>query len=164
MPILRYFIFVGGALLALLFVANFAVPPAPVAEGVLTSSSDVPLIRIRSDRKLPERVVLDTTQPTVVPPAVTAAAVVAPHPPVQASTALGDLSAKTRVRETFAQFTPTEPKGDAASVKKTEGKPPAQPKRRIARTRAAPYPMMMMPGRPMMMAQQPHFGFFNTTW
>ena len=92
---------------------------------------------------------LDTAQPTVVPPAaVVAAAVVAPQPPVQASTA--------RVRDTFAQFTPTEPKGDVASVKK------AQPKRKIARARPAPYPMMF--GRPMMLAQQPHFGFFNTTW
>ena len=50
MPILRYFIFVGGALLALLFAANFALPQAPVAKGIVTSSNDVPPIRIRSDR------------------------------------------------------------------------------------------------------------------
>jgi len=170
MPILRYFIFVGGALLALLFAANFALPQAPVAESTVTSSNDVPLIRIRSDRKLPERVVLDTSQTTVVPPAaVTMAAVVAPQPPVKASTssALGELSAKARVRETFAQFTPTDPNGDAA-VKKAEAKPvvPAQPKRKVARRSAPTYYYYGQPmfGRPMRVAQQPHFGFFNTTW
>jgi hypothetical protein len=160
MPILRYFFFVGGALLALLFVANFALPQAPVAESIVTSSNDVPLIRIRSDRKLPERVVLDTSQPAVVPPAaVTMAAVVAPQPPVKANTspAISELSAKAQVRETFAQF--TDPKGDATSVKK------AQPKRKVAR-RSAPtyYYGQPMFGGPMRVAQQPHFGFFNTTW
>jgi hypothetical protein len=36
----------------------------------------------------------------------------------------------------------------------------AQPKRKIVRTQPAP-----QPGRPMMLvAQQPHFGLFNTTW
>jgi hypothetical protein len=170
MPILRYFIFVGGALLVLLFAANFALPQAPVAESIVTSSNDVPLIRIRSDRKLPERVVLDTSQTTVVSPAaVTLAAVVAPQPPAQAGTspALSELSAKARVRDTFAQFGPTDPKGDTTSVKTAEAKPvvPAQPKRKVAR-RSAPtyYYAQPMFGRPMRVAQQPHFGFFNTTW
>jgi hypothetical protein len=171
MPILRYFVFVGGALLALLFAANFALPQAPVGESIVTSSNDVPLIRIRSDRKLPERVVLDTSQPAVVPPAaVTMAAVVAPQPPAQASTspALSELSAKARVRDTFAQFGPTDPKGDVASVKTAEAKPvvPAQPKRKVARRSAPTYYYYGQPmfGRPMRVAQQPHFGFFNTTW
>lgn len=178
MPIFRYFVFVGGALLALLFAADFVFPAAPVAQAVVTASSDQPLIRIRSDRHLPERVVLDTSQPTIVPPAVKTAAVVAPQPPVQdsASAALADLSAKARVRETFAQFTPG-PKADVAAARKREAKPEAaqisqaqvsaqaspvhaHAKRRVARTRPAP-----QQGRPMMLvAQQPHFGLFNTTW
>lgn len=160
MPIFRYFVFVGGALLALLFAADFVFPAAPVAQAVATASNDQPLIRIRSDRHLPERVVLDTSQPTIVPPAVKTAAVVAPQPPVQdnASAALAELSAKARVRDTFAQFTP--PKADAAAAGRTDGRPQAQPKRRVARTRPAP-----QQGRPMMLvAQQPHFGLFNTTW
>ncbi|MBB4360119.1 MULTISPECIES: hypothetical protein [unclassified Bradyrhizobium] len=155
MPIFRYFTFVGGALLALLFAVNFAFPAAPVAQAVATVSNDQPLIRIRSDRHLPERVVLDTSQPTIAAPAVKTAAVVAPQPPVQEaqSAALAEQSAKARVRETFAQFTPPL-KTDTAA------KAPVQPKRKVARTHPAP-----QQGRPMMLvAQQPHFGLFNTTW
>ncbi|MBR0815423.1 hypothetical protein JQ544_28095 [Bradyrhizobium diazoefficiens] len=173
MPIFRYFVFVGGALLALLFAADFVFPAAPVAQAVATASNDQPLIRIRSDRHLPERVVLDTTQPTIVPPAVKTAAVAAPQPPVQdsASAALAEMSAKARVRETFAQFTP--PKADTAGSRNPEVKPqasqaqasqaqiaPVQARRKAARAYQAP-----QPGRPMMqVAQQPHFGLFNTTW
>ena len=172
MPIFRYFMFVGGALLALLFAANFVWPASRVAQVVATAGYDQPLIRIRSDRHLPDRVVLDTSQPTIAAPVVKTAAVAAPKPPVQADV-LAEMSAKARVRETFAQFTP---KGDPASVKKADAKPqaqaqiaqtqgpqlqaPAQPKRKVARTHPAP-----QRGQPMMLvAQQPHFGLFNTTW
>ncbi|MET4034559.1 hypothetical protein ABIB94_007817 [Bradyrhizobium sp. JR7.2] len=172
MPIFRYFVFVGGALLALLFAADYVLPSQPVARAIVTASNDQPLIRIRSDRHLPERVVLDTSQPTIAAPAVKTAAVVAPQPPVQeaASPELAEMSAKARVRETFAQFTPA-PKANAAAARKTEAKPQvqaqaqlpqvqAQPKRKVARAHPAPYQ-----GRPMMLvAQQPHFGLFNTTW
>ena len=179
MPIFRYFIFVGGALLALLFAADFVFPPAPVAQAVATTSNDQPLIRIRSNRHLPERVVLDTSQPTIAAPAVRTAAVAAPQPPVQEdlSPALAEMSAKTRVRETFAQFTPG-PRSETAATRKTEAKTEArsqspqlqaaqaqaspaqaQPKRKVARTPPS------QPGRPMMLvAQQPHFGLFNNTW
>ncbi|MDA9533160.1 hypothetical protein [Bradyrhizobium sp. CCBAU 25338] len=173
MPIFRYFIFVGGALLALLFAADFVFPAAPVTQAVATAGNDQPLIRIRSNRHLPERVVLDTSQPTIAAPAVKTAAVAAPQPPVQddVSPALAEISAKTRVRETFAQFTP-EPKANTAAAKKagaTQSQiaqaqaspvPAPQPRRKIVRTHPAP-----QPGRPMMqVAQQPHFGLFNTTW
>jgi hypothetical protein len=164
MPIFRYFVFVGGALLALLFVADFSLPKPPAAQSIVTASSDLPLIRIRSERKLPERLVLDTSQPTIAPPTVTTAAVAAPQQPVQArvSPALSEMSAKARVRETFAQFVP-EPKADATSVKKADAKPQAASptKRKVAKTRWVPSPFF---GRPMMVAQQPHFGLFNTTW
>jgi len=164
MPIFRYFVFVGGALLALLFAANFALPSQPVAQAVATVSNDQPLIRIRSDRHLPERVVLDTTQPTIIPPAMKTAAVVAPQPADTASAAaLAEMSAKARVRETFAQFTP-EPKADAAAGKK-DAKPQVQaqaqpPKRKIARAHSVP----QQQDRPMMVAQRPQFGFFGNTW
>ncbi|MDA9469308.1 hypothetical protein [Bradyrhizobium sp. CCBAU 53415] len=171
MPILRYFVFVGGALLALLFAANFVFPAAPVAEAVATASNDQPLIRIRSDRHLPERVVLDTSQPTIAAPEVKTASVAAPRPPVQEGLppALAEMSAKTRVRETFAQFTPA-PKAENAAARKSGATQPqnpqaqavpvqAQPKRKIVRAHHAP-----QPGRPMLVAQQPHFGLFNMTW
>ena len=172
MPVFRYFVFVGGALLALLLAVDFVLPSQPVAQAVAsTVSNDQPLIRIRSDRHLPERVVLDTTQPTIVPPAVKTAAVVAPQPPVQdgTSAALAEMSAKARVRETFAQFTPGGPKS-AAAANKVDAKPqvqanaqPAQaqpPKRKIARAYSAP----QQQDRPMMIAQRPQFGFFGNTW
>ncbi|MCK1606965.1 hypothetical protein IVB02_37735 [Bradyrhizobium sp. 166] len=176
MPIFRYFFFVGGALLALLFAANYVLPTSPVTQAIATASNEQPLIRIRSDRHLPERVVLDTSQPTLAAPAAKIAAVAAPQPPVESmSPALAEISAKARVRETFAQFTPAA-KADTAAVKRTETKtqiqpqvqaqaqppqtPAQQPKRKVARTHPVP-----QQGRPMMvMAQQPHFGFFNSTW
>lgn len=150
MPIFRYFMFVGGALLVLLFAADFVWPRSPVAEVVVGANYDQPLIRIRSDRHLPERVVLDTSQPTIAAPVTKMAAVAAPQPTAQADP-LADMSAKTRVRETFAQFTP---KGD------TKVRALVQPKRKVARAHPAP-----QRGQPMMLvAQQPHFGLFNTTW
>src|SRR5438105_2234024 len=100
MPIFRYFMFVGGALLALLFAGNFVWPTSPAAHVVAGATYDPPLIRIRSDRHLPERVVLDTTQPTIAAPVVKTAAA-APQPTAQADV-LADMSAKARVRETFA--------------------------------------------------------------
>lgn len=156
MPIFRYFMFVGGALLALLFAADFVWPASPVAQAVATAGYDQPLIRIRSDRHLPDRVVLDTSQPTIAAPVVKTAAVAVPQPPVQADV-LAEMSAKARVRETFAQFTP---KGDGASAKQVDAKPQAPAKRKVARAHPAP-----QRGQPMMLvAQQPHFGLFNTTW
>ena len=63
MPLLRYFCKVGATLLALLLVADLCLPQSPIAE---KTSEDRPAIRIHSDRKWPERVVLDTSTPVVV--------------------------------------------------------------------------------------------------
>ncbi|MGY4504204.1 hypothetical protein ACVWYH_008161 [Bradyrhizobium sp. GM24.11] len=162
MPIFRYFMFVGGALLVLLFAADFVWPRSPVAEVVVGASYDQPLIRIRSDRHLPERVVLDTSQPTIAAPVTKTAAVAAPQPTAQADP-LADMSAKTRVRETFAQFTPkgdAKPQSQVAQTQAPQVRAPVQPKRKVARAHPAP-----QRGQPMMLvAQQPHFGLFNTTW
>jgi hypothetical protein len=154
MPVARYFLFVGGALLALLLAVNALVPEqAVVASQAVSSSVDKTVVRIRSDQKLPERVVYDTSLPTIVPPrAVTAQAVV---PPVPAS---ADATAQARVRETFAQFVP--------EAKKPE--PQVQRKRRIVRSRPAS-PMQFAQRPQMRVAQQSQFGFFggpswNSTW
>lgn len=66
MPIARYFMFVGGVLLALLLAIDALVPQqAAVASQAATSqaapSFDKTVVRIRSDQKPPERVVFDTS-------------------------------------------------------------------------------------------------------
>ena len=69
MPIARYLIFVGGTLAALLFIAGWCLPmpPAMFANQLAIDRS---IIRIKSARKWPEKVVLDTSQPTIAPPGV----------------------------------------------------------------------------------------------
>jgi len=66
MPIRRYLAWVGASLLALLFVVDWYVPqssPEPAGDTV-----NRPVIRIASVQQPPERIVIDTSQPTIVPP------------------------------------------------------------------------------------------------
>src|ERR1700757_4744857 len=66
MPIVRYMAWVSISLLALLFAANWFLAgslPEPTHEAV-----DKPVIRIASVQQPPERIVIDTSQPTIVPP------------------------------------------------------------------------------------------------
>jgi len=66
MPVRGYFLSVGGALLMLLFAADWLMArPAP--GGSIHSHSELPVIRIHSETKGPEAVVIDTNQPTVLP-------------------------------------------------------------------------------------------------
>ncbi|MBR0753654.1 hypothetical protein JQ604_15805 [Bradyrhizobium jicamae] len=184
MPLARYFLFVGGALLALLFVIDAIVPQDNAALANLSSPGlDKSTVRIKSTQKLPERVVYDTTQPTIVPAQATVVAA-ATRPAV-------DQSATARVRDTFAQFVPAEAKDlgskdvskkDAAKV--AEAKPlevqqtPAQqakPKKKVAKVHSNP-PQQLQPTRlaqpqaqPFRVAQQQPRGFFggfgwNSTW
>ena len=69
MPVARYFLFVGGVLLALLFALDAFAPQQMAVAGNAAPSIDKTVVRIRSDQKLPERVVYDTSLPTIVPPA-----------------------------------------------------------------------------------------------
>ena len=64
MPIARYFIFVGGTLATLLLIAGWCLP-APPAMFANQLAIDRSIIRIKSARKWPEKVVLDTNQPTL---------------------------------------------------------------------------------------------------
>lgn len=72
MPVARYFLFVGGLLLGLLFLADWYFPKliAPPA----TAGVDKTVIRLHSAHKWPEATVFDTSLPTIVPPAPTTAA------------------------------------------------------------------------------------------
>ena len=66
MPLLRYFGFAGGALVLLLFGLSWCFPQS-VAEPI-RSGIDRPVIRISSVEQLPERVDIDSSLPTIVPP------------------------------------------------------------------------------------------------
>ena len=68
MPVMRYFGFVGSALLLLLLGLDWYLPQ-PVVEPV-RAVTDKPVIRISSIEMLPERVVIDTSLPTIVPPPI----------------------------------------------------------------------------------------------
>ena len=154
MPVARYFLFVGGVLLALLLAIDALVPQQAVVASQAAPSVDKTVVRIRSDQKLPERVVYDTSLPTIVPPTATAQAVA---PPVPAS---ADATAQARVRETFAQFVPAE-------AKKSE--PQVQRKRKVAKSRPAPPMLFGQPQQMRVAQQQSRFGFFggpnwNSTW
>jgi hypothetical protein len=163
MPVARYFLFVGGVLLALLLAIDALFPQqAVVVASRGASSIDKTVVRIRSDQKPPERVVYDTSLPTIVPPPAVTAQVMAPvvAPAAAAVSADASAQARARVRETFAQLMPAE-------AKKPE--PQAQRKRKVAKSRLAP-PMQIAQQPQMRVAQQSQFGGFfggsnwNSTW
>ena len=162
MPVARYFLFVGGVLLALLLAIDALVPQQAIVASQAASSVDKTVVRIRSDQKPPERVVYDTSLSTIVPPSAVTAQVTAPVVAavrICLAPASADASAQARVRETFAQFVPAE-------AKKPE--PQVQRKRKIAKSRPAP-PMQFAQQPQMRVAQQSQFGFFggsnwNCTW
>jgi hypothetical protein len=160
MPLLRYFLYVGGALLSLILIANVMLPQEPLP-GTLTTATELPAIRIQSDRKLPARVVFDTSStvatapvPVLAQPKVAAVAVPAPA---------SEMSAKARVREAFAQLPPSEDLSEPKMDEMAKVVVPApqmykvkQAPRRVAAPRPyAPRPLAMV-------AQQPHFGAFQT--
>jgi hypothetical protein len=154
MPLARYFLFVGGVLLALLFVSDAYLPKLPDA---VRADADAPVttIRIHSDRKWPERVMFDTSLPTIAP-----AQVARMEANVPAPVTVADGSSKVRVREAFAQLQLPDPKQpQPTDASKPEPKPEAkpQPKRRTAKRHVAP-PMVLV-------SRQPQFGFFaSNTW
>ncbi len=130
MPVFRYFAYVGGALLVLLLACTALLPKPPVADDTVASGSDVPQIRIHTERKWPERIVLDTNAPMPAPAKVAQSAIPAQQP------ASADAAAKARLA--FAQLPPDEAKRLTGVAKKVEPKPVV--KRRVARARVAPQP------------------------
>src|SRR5260370_14006670 len=89
MPVVRYFLFVGGVLLALLLLSNVVLPQLPVEAAKVEAGPNISVIRIYSDRKLPERVGFDTNLPTIGPP--------------QAATILGKAPAPTPGADVLGQ-------------------------------------------------------------
>ena len=92
----RYIAFVGSLLVAILFFADWYLTMAPT-QSVTSPEADKPTIRIKSDRKWPERIVFDTSAPTIVPqkpPAVADAPVT--NPPREALALLTQVPAVSK--------------------------------------------------------------------
>ena len=66
MPIVRFMTWVGASLIALLFVADWCLPK-PLQEPA-GDAINKPVIRIASVQQPPERIIIDTSQPTIVLP------------------------------------------------------------------------------------------------
>jgi hypothetical protein len=96
MPLARYFLYVGAVLLALLLVVEAYVPKLPAME---RAHANLPLIRIHSDRKWPQRIVYDTSLPAGI-----SSAVAALEPDVQSGAMSEDISFGPNEREAFAQM------------------------------------------------------------
>src|SRR4051794_29190093 len=163
MPVARYFLYIGGVLLALLFAIDAIVPQEAAMASHSAPGIDKSTVRIHSTQKLPERVVYDTSLPTIVPPVAKAQMAAAPLPAPVAAQTTAQADAQARVRDTFAQFVPGEPRKQLASKpepKVQQVQAQVQHKRKVAKVR---------PVQPVRLAQQSHFGFFggsgwNSTW
>jgi hypothetical protein len=121
-PLRDYFLWVGGALLVLLFAADSLLPARPPSK-LVESHFTRPRIRITSDLKGPEAVVIETSQPGFLPalpgkkfslaasPPFSSGVADAPRQPPTSLSEQVDASDGTpaispRVRETLAQLVP----------------------------------------------------------
>jgi hypothetical protein len=133
MPLARYFLYVGGVLLALLFVWDAYLPKLPMAD---RAPVNLPVIRIHSDRKWPDRIVYDTSVLTIIPTQATGGEV-----GVHAPAMIAEASVGTREREAFAQLRssdakelrPPNPKIREPKLRRSHKKRPAPPLILIAR-------------------------------
>jgi hypothetical protein len=144
MPLVRYFLYVGGALLALLLIADSYLPrlPAPETEPGQQQQQQQLVIRIRSERKWPERIVYDTSHFVPATYATPQAGNPAPAPV---------LASEASARAAFASLQPSDSaKQPSADQKKADSK---QQRQRRARRRGPP-PVLMV-------ARQPQFGWFG---
>jgi hypothetical protein len=143
MPLARYCSLVGGVLLALLFILDACFPKLPAAAKAKVYP---PVIRIHSDRKLPERIVYDTSLPTIVPITLATAEKI-----VEAPETVAEASSNMKEREAFAMLPSSPDRSQAPRVKVQEPKPRLHIK--IARKRA-PAPRVVM-------ARHLQFGWFD---
>ena len=148
MHLARYFFYVGGVLLALLFVLDAYLPKDPVAE---RANDNLPVIRIHSERKWPARIVFDTSLPTIIPPRIASDEGSIPSRP-----AATDVSVKEREREAFALM-------QSSNAKRLEPSTPGRRELKPQRQRKI-MKRQVMP-RSLLVARQPQFGWFgNTIW
>ena len=93
MFLVRYFLYAGSALLALLFLVSWYGPTAPTTiasdDQAQEASLDREILRIRSAQKWPQKIDFDTSIPTIVPPpALVASVPPAPPEPFKAAEAV----------------------------------------------------------------------------
>jgi hypothetical protein len=122
MPLMRYFLFIGGALLAMLFISDAFVPKEAVMNGTVADAGRPAQLRIQSDQKWPERIVIDTSLPTI--------SVAQPALPVIAAApkAVADIDTTTAPLEAYAQVRVPESKAPEPKVRKRRvAKLPRQP-------------------------------------
>jgi hypothetical protein len=98
----RYFCFVGGALLALLLFVGWYWPGAPAQPSDADASAVANSIRIRSAQRWPDKVVIDTSVPTIVPPPAPPAPILAQAQPAPAEKA--DVPAKHSPADAHAEI------------------------------------------------------------
>jgi hypothetical protein len=67
-PLGRYFVFVGSLLIGVLFIADWYLSSASSQSFSRETRVDKSIIRIQSAHKWPEPIIIDTSQPTIVPP------------------------------------------------------------------------------------------------
>ena len=143
MPLARYFFYVGGVLLALLFIADAYLPKFSVAHEADEVFYNV---RIHSDRKWPERIVYDTSLPTIVPSSIASVESV-----IQAPEKIADASFGAQERETSAVLPSSVDRLRASNAKMQEPKP--RHYRKVARRRVSAPSFAM--------ARHPQFGWFG---
>ena len=149
-PLRGYFLWIGGALLVLLFAAD-SLLPAPLPSRLIETHSMLPPIRITSERKGPEAVVIDTSQLGFLPMLPDKEIAAAPSPPPssdvadavrqspvssseQADGSDGSPAVSTHVRETLAQLGPEV--SDQAGSSRRPVVLASEPRRNLAQTRS----------------------------
>jgi hypothetical protein len=121
MPLLRYIGFAGSVLVLSLFGLSWCFPQ-PVSEPI-RSGIDRPVIRISSVERLPERVDIDTSLPTIVPPSI-----------------VMDFAERWPVAEVVETSSIPKPKTPSTGdrVPKKQGLVKREPVKKVATHRAAP--------------------------
>ncbi|UPJ48203.1 hypothetical protein IVB30_34830 [Bradyrhizobium sp. 200] len=146
MPLARYFLYVGGVLLTLVFILDACLIKLPVME---RSQVNSPMIRIHSDRKWPERIVFDTALPRIVP------AQTAIEDRLASPVTVGDVRIE-REREAFALMQPSD-------AKRLQSSEPGR--RELKQQRPRKIVKRHVPPRSVLVWRQPQFGWFgNTIW
>ena len=143
MPVVAYFCNVGAVLFALLFIADFYLPKPAIDQ---RAKAYPPTIRIYSDHKWPDRIVLDTTQAMTTPVAPVASNIELAETRHDA----GSSTIRSNVRDAFAQASNADLRRKASADQDTR-------RQRVA-TRAKRHTK----SRLILVAQPRQFGWFGS--